>query len=191
MTAYSTAVGPSSRVKKSTVAFQNLLMGLSFLSKPVSTFLRLCPLGETRAGFARIAPCGSNQGKTSAAVGLAETVACASGSSARPRAAIDSTRRRTNLRANRGEGRFGVLAHGCNRREADHDDQGQHHRILHGCRAIFRLEKSDDSLITLSHTPLSFPAPWAQWFPFPRPRMVERGRVDGLGTRHPFGSLAT
>ncbi len=37
---------------------------------------------------------------------------------------------------------FSTLAEASNGRDADHDDQGQHHRVLDGGRAIFALHKA-------------------------------------------------
>src|SRR5687768_7767484 len=50
-----------------------------------------------------------------------------------------------------GEGRVGVVAQSRDRADADHDDQGEHDRVLDGGRAVFGLEELDDVLRELTH----------------------------------------
>src|SRR5437870_5424271 len=116
MTAYSTAVGPSSRFRKSTVAFQNLRIGFSFLCNrvPVPAF----PSGWFQPSLLKTlaAPCGQI-------------------------IPLRSARGGADLLADRGEGRVGVLAERRDGREANHDDQGQHDRVLDSRRAVFTLQE--------------------------------------------------
>src|SRR5436190_984755 len=45
----------------------------------------------------------------------------------------------------------GVGAQRADRRDADHDDQGQHHRVLDGGRAVFTLEEVHQGGLELAH----------------------------------------
>src|SRR5215831_2540534 len=53
--------------------------------------------------------------------------------------------------ADLGEGVVGVAAQGRDGRDADDDDQGQHHRVLDRRRAVFRLQEADHRLSELTH----------------------------------------
>jgi hypothetical protein len=57
----------------------------------------------------------------------------------------------TDLGAHGRERRVGVLAEGRDRREADHDDEGQHDRILNRGRAVFTLKEIDHCFGELTH----------------------------------------
>jgi hypothetical protein len=57
----------------------------------------------------------------------------------------------TDFGADGAKGGVGVLAEGGDRREADHDDQGQHDRIFDSRRAIFTLDEIHCSFGKLTH----------------------------------------
>src|SRR5258708_17727345 len=50
-----------------------------------------------------------------------------------------------------GEGVVGVLAEGGDGADADHDDQGQHDRVLDRRRAVFALQETHDRLLQATH----------------------------------------
>src|SRR5437899_2182584 len=54
-------------------------------------------------------------------------------------------------RADGGERRVGVLTQGGNGADADHDDQGQHDRVLDGRRAVFTLQELNHEVAKLTH----------------------------------------
>src|SRR5260370_11303115 len=58
--------------------------------------------------------------------------------------------------ADLGEGAVGIGAKGGDRRDADHDDQGQHDRVLDSRRAVFTLQEFNRELSELTHEPHPF-----------------------------------
>src|SRR5206468_6479074 len=67
-----------------------------------------------------------------------------------------NSRRAADSVADRGEGLVGVGAEGGDGGDADHDDQGQHDRVLDRRRAIFLLQEADELLAKTAHgTPKS------------------------------------
>ena len=65
-------------------------------------------------------------------------------------ASAHSARRRTDFLANGVERAVGVLAERRDGCQADHDDQGQHDRVLDGRRAIFAFTEIDDEILHTS-----------------------------------------
>jgi len=61
-----------------------------------------------------------------------------------------------NGAANGREGGVGIAAQRGNGADADHDDQGKHHRVLDGCRAVLTLEELDGKLHELIHDSVPF-----------------------------------
>src|SRR6266851_9044227 len=55
------------------------------------------------------------------------------------------------------EGRVGVAAERGDGGDADHDNQGQHDRVLDGRRAVFTLQKINRELCELTHVIRPFP----------------------------------
>src|SRR3989442_15925577 len=62
-----------------------------------------------------------------------------------------SSRTDADSAANGREGLVGVATQGGNGADADHDDEGQHHGVLNGRRAIFRLQEIHNELTELLH----------------------------------------
>jgi hypothetical protein len=63
----------------------------------------------------------------------------------------NSVRLGCDIGADEAEGVVGVLAESGNGRNADNDDQGQHHGILDGGGAIFLLEERHDAVEQAAH----------------------------------------
>src|SRR5438132_13341695 len=53
--------------------------------------------------------------------------------------------------ADRGKRRVGVLTESGNGADANHDDQGQHDRVLDGRRAVFTLQELNHEVAKLTH----------------------------------------
>src|SRR5437588_11772720 len=62
-----------------------------------------------------------------------------------------SSRTDVDSAANGREGLVGVATQGGNGADADHDNEGQHHGVLNGRRAIFRLQEIHHELTELLH----------------------------------------
>src|SRR5262245_59064313 len=126
MTAYSTAVGPSSRFRKLTTFSANLRMAvLTFCAKNLGR-------GQKR-GEAGARPC---------AAGLVPTAVASLG--------------RLDGVPICGEGLVGVGAQGRDGRDAHDDDQGQHDRVLDRRRAVLALQEVDDLFRELTHLRVPF-----------------------------------
>src|SRR5260370_936136 len=122
MTAYSTAVGPSSRVRNSTTRC------VSFTSYPLFCFRPRVPT-QPRGRPGGWGKPGSRAGSQ---VRSTSTLARDGGAHAR-------------------EGVVGVLAEGGDGADADHDDQGQHDGVLDGGRAVFTLQEVHDRFRQVTH----------------------------------------
>src|SRR5437763_10897753 len=115
MTAYSTAVGPSSRFRNSTANCVNLRMSLIPSKEPEIENQVVSKRGDAL--------------RTRDVDGAADTR----------------------------ESAVGIGAERRDRRDAHHDDQGQHDRVLDGRRTVFTLQKLDCELSQLTHEPNPFP----------------------------------
>src|SRR5207237_543413 len=107
---------------------------------------------------------------------LAKRLAGRSGSVRR-----SSLRRGGQRGADRGERGVGRGAEGGDGTNADHDDQGQHDRILDRRRAVFTLHKVNDEIAKLTHVPLRLVREnWIQRVPFqPRNAAANLSRQEG------------
>ncbi len=144
MTAYSTAVGPSSFAMNLTTLLINLRMGVVLSLKPVSrnelpgnALLGGCPARICLAGRT-VRPARSNDAR-----GQAPHGAAASRKASEAWAASEAGEYQPQLEAEpivlptSGERAVGVLAEGGDGGDAHHDDQGQHDRVFDRGRAVF------------------------------------------------------
>src|SRR5436305_13912510 len=167
MTAYSTAVGPSSAFRKLTRAFLSFCISVPRVEEATLTI----PAGRPAARVSLSRPRGSGW------PGLAWPPA-ASGA-------------RGGVQRDVAEGVGGVGAQGADGGDADHDDQGQHDRVLDRRRAVLGPQEAFDLGEPLhEHFPLCCaPRPWRPGEVGPSsPRGVERwiGR-PGRGWMIPGG----
>src|SRR5207302_746371 len=131
MTAYSTAVGPSSRFRKLTTFSANLRM---YVSLSIRTFWnpdRPCPEAPGRGLFR------TRNRKARLPMRRAVT--------------LRRLRRGADGVADGGEGLVGVGAQGGDGGDAHHDDQGKHDRVLNGRRAVLALQEAHHRLKPVLH----------------------------------------
>jgi hypothetical protein len=89
------------------------------------------------------------------------------------------------------EGPIGVLAEGGDRREADHDDQGQHDRIFNCRRTVFVFQETVGGFAQDTHTmsPFWIPAPLEQ-FRYTSSNLVVGADVERLARKPDIPSAA-
>src|SRR5216683_1832445 len=136
MTAYSTAVGPSSAFRNSTNICPSLLiLDLSLVKKTKEE--RLPPRNRFRSRLTRCCLLSQPEDRERQASGTARNLASAADSA-----------------GDLAESFVGAGAQSRDRHQADHDNQGQHHGVFNSRRAVFRLQELNKHLTELAHRKL-------------------------------------